>query len=594
MDKNSFEQNTFRFQVNMGGIIDLFSQHLYSSPKVFVRELLQNAVDAVTARSIHDISAPRTITVSLVDDEVPPRIEVADKGTGLTLEEIHRFLSIIGESSKRENMANDDFIGRFGVGLLSGFLVSDELKLYTRSAKSDKGYLWQAHQNGTYSIEEADVKNTGSTVVLSCKKGYEEYFTKQTLEELLQHYGDILPYPVYFKNKDYKKLINEVSPPWLTPVFSSPSEILNYGEKYFGESFMGYIPLKSEAAGIDGVAYIINRRVNPGAGTSGRVYLRNMLLTEAGKGLLPDWAFFLKVMVNAQNLRPTASREDFYQDELLEKTSQELGNTVKNYIKKMAASNPQFINKFIDEHSLALKSLAVDDEEILTTFIDFFPFETSMGHYTFGELKKLAPVIKYVPVVDQFRQLTSIFSASGRLIVNGGYVYDAEILESVNSTNNGIRLEKIRPEDALFELDDLSAEETSRFSVLLQKTTEAMKKRDCIVSVKKFKPEELPAIILVSDEASFISDLKYSKEATSDLFADLLENIEKNFNSANTAFCLNAANPLVKKLATNALYDEDVINLLYVQSMLLARRPLRSDEMSILNTGIINLIEKTL
>ncbi|WP_324277079.1 hypothetical protein [Blastococcus brunescens] len=38
------------FQVDLRGVIDLLSSHLYSSPDVYVRELVQNAVDALTAR----------------------------------------------------------------------------------------------------------------------------------------------------------------------------------------------------------------------------------------------------------------------------------------------------------------------------------------------------------------------------------------------------------------------------------------------------------------------------------------------------------------------------------------------------------------
>lgn len=42
------------FQVDLRGLVDLLSHHLYSSPRVYVRELLQNAVDAVTARHALD------------------------------------------------------------------------------------------------------------------------------------------------------------------------------------------------------------------------------------------------------------------------------------------------------------------------------------------------------------------------------------------------------------------------------------------------------------------------------------------------------------------------------------------------------------
>ena len=40
----------YNFKVDLQGIIDLLSNHLYSGPEVYLRELLQNAVDALRAR----------------------------------------------------------------------------------------------------------------------------------------------------------------------------------------------------------------------------------------------------------------------------------------------------------------------------------------------------------------------------------------------------------------------------------------------------------------------------------------------------------------------------------------------------------------
>jgi molecular chaperone HtpG len=54
------------FQVDLRGVVDLLSRHLYASPRVYVRELLQNAVDAVdavTARRAADPAAPAEISL---------------------------------------------------------------------------------------------------------------------------------------------------------------------------------------------------------------------------------------------------------------------------------------------------------------------------------------------------------------------------------------------------------------------------------------------------------------------------------------------------------------------------------------------------
>ncbi|MFD0747746.1 hypothetical protein ACFQ1L_42645 [Phytohabitans flavus] len=47
-----------RFQVDLRGVVDLLSHHLYASPRVFVRELLQNGTDAITARRAADPDSP--------------------------------------------------------------------------------------------------------------------------------------------------------------------------------------------------------------------------------------------------------------------------------------------------------------------------------------------------------------------------------------------------------------------------------------------------------------------------------------------------------------------------------------------------------
>ena len=43
------------FQVNLKGMIALLSEHIYSNPNTFVRELLQNCVDAILTRIMQDV-----------------------------------------------------------------------------------------------------------------------------------------------------------------------------------------------------------------------------------------------------------------------------------------------------------------------------------------------------------------------------------------------------------------------------------------------------------------------------------------------------------------------------------------------------------
>ncbi len=145
----------YRFKVNLGGMIEILSDHLYSSPDVFIRELLQNAADAITGRrEIEDEELEGSIILEIEEEE---KLVFTDNGQGLT-EEIHRFLAIIGESSKREledRSVRRDYIGQFGIGLLSCFMVSDEICLITKSCRSKDAPVleWRGKPDGTYTIE---------------------------------------------------------------------------------------------------------------------------------------------------------------------------------------------------------------------------------------------------------------------------------------------------------------------------------------------------------------------------------------------------------------------------------------------------------
>ena len=180
----------FVFKVNLGGMIDILANHLYSSPDVFIRELLQNGTDAISGRRLLDRGfAQGKITIQVEPERT---ITFTDNGTGLTEAEIHKFLAVIGQSSKRDLETGrilDDYIGRFGIGMLSCFMVTDEIVLQTRSVKSpDTAYEFCGKPDGTYSITaiDADTVSVGTRIVIQAKNGAEQYFDEATVTRLVR------------------------------------------------------------------------------------------------------------------------------------------------------------------------------------------------------------------------------------------------------------------------------------------------------------------------------------------------------------------------------------------------------------------------
>nr|MCR5718048.1 ATP-binding protein [Oscillospiraceae bacterium] len=349
----------FVFKVNLGGMIDILANHLYSSPDVFIRELLQNGTDAISGRKLLD---PRfsegKITISVTPES---SMLFRDNGTGLTEEEIHKFLAVIGQSSKRDLETGrilEDYIGRFGIGMLSCFMVTDQITMLTRSVKEpDKVFAFCGKPDGTYTITQSDTSDmpVGTTVMLQPKKGSEQYFTEETVTKLVRYYGLPLPFPVVLQSADgTEKRINEMLPSGS----NVRDSIMALGNEIFDSDFLGYIPLESESGLFSGAAYILPHAVSVHAKNKHRIYLKNMLLTENGDAILPKWSGFLRCFLNTQKLRPTASRENFYEDDLLAQAREELSECISSYLIGLSAKDPALLEELIRIHIMAIKSMA--------------------------------------------------------------------------------------------------------------------------------------------------------------------------------------------------------------------------------------------
>jgi molecular chaperone HtpG len=592
-----------KFQIHLRGIIDLLSKHLYSGPEVFVRELLQNGVDAIRARTQIEADHAGSLTFELHTPKgKPATLVVTDDGIGLTEEEVHRFLATIGESSKRaaEGDRPTDFIGQFGVGILSAFLVSDEIVVISRSARGDSPAVeWRARPDGTYEVRSlAHELSPGTQVILTSRDDAADFFKYDRLVELTKHFGGMLPYPVKVTSGKRSEVINERGVPWRQE-WSSEKErtraLLSYGREAFGIDFLDAIPLRAKAGDIDGVAYILPHEANLTARRAHRVYLKNMLLSESADNLLPDWAFFVKAVVNANDLRPTASRETFYDDDKLAAARAALGDNLRGYLVQLAEKKPERLEKFIDLHHRALKALASEDDEFYRLFIDYLPFETTHGRMTFGEYRRDNETVQFAPTVDQFRQIARVASAQGKCVINAGYAYDHELLTKAAEQFDDLAVEEVEASEIVQSFAELSPTDEERTHLLLSVAEAALKPFRCEPDIKKFKPAELPALFSTSKNGQFFRSLEQSREIADPLWGGVLDQLGKRRqgSSALSQLCFNFNNPLVARLVglKNKSLLRKSVEMLYVQALLLGHQPLSAKEMALLNEGLLSLIE---
>lgn len=580
----------FHFKVNLKGMIDLLSNHLYSTPQVYIRELIQNAVDAITARKNIDPSHEGKIGIELFHySDKAPTLYLEDNGVGLTEEEIHLFLSQIGQTSKN---GRDDqgYIGRFGVGLLSCFIVSDEIVLLTRSIKSDKTYEWRGKPDGSYALKKLDTDMApGTRIYLQSKEGFERFFESSKVKELVNHYGGFLPYPILFHGEK-PILLNEEKAPWdMTPV-----QALVFGKKMWDLNFLDAIPLSSSLGEAKGIAYILPHSIRVQAKKTHRVYVKQMLLSEQVEKILPDWAFFVTCVLNVDQLKPTVSREEFYDDAMLELVRNELGECIKRYLIRLATEKPDLLQEIIRIHYSSIKLLAKEDQELFSLFIKWLPFETSMGRQTVNEILQHSSRIYYTTTVDEFRQMQKVAKAQNLCVVNGGYVNDAELIENLGHVFLDVVVEKLDPSTLLQNFTELTLPEKEEVHEFIRFANVILQPYQCSCEVKKFQPQDLPVLYTTNEEAQFLRSTQQTKEESNPLFASILEQMTTNQLQIEYAqICFNYDHPMIQKIIRSSHPErkKQMIEMLYVQALLLGHHPLRQQEMKLLNHGLMHMME---
>jgi hypothetical protein len=140
-----FTPIAIRFDFDRVRVLQILGEEIYAGDKyVFLRELLQNSIDAIRLRRAQlernglAPGAIGTIRVRVViDDEGREVVEWTDDGVGMNEYIVRNYLSVAGRSYytsddfQRESLRMDA-ISRFGVGILSCFTVAQRVEIETR------------------------------------------------------------------------------------------------------------------------------------------------------------------------------------------------------------------------------------------------------------------------------------------------------------------------------------------------------------------------------------------------------------------------------------------------------------------------------
>lgn len=403
-----------QFQIHLPGLLKVLAESLYSSKKVGIRELIQNAHDSCVRRQVEAKENYYRPHIKIDFDLTNRSIIIQDNGSGLTEDEVTDYLSTIGRSYTRqlgEDLAifNPEeasrLVGQFGLGFLSAFLIAEEVILTTKSYKEgSEAIVWRSEGDVHYNISVTDGAEVGTRVELRVKPEASFLLNERVMIDTVRSYADFLEIPVTV-GSDINP-VNSMMPPWES--VDPEIAMREYVQRTFGHmNPLAIIPLEDQevSLGHDSVTIPLEGFLFIPPGTLASVqeygdvniYVRRMFITEKHTRLLPNWAKFMRGVVDSPYLQPTASREDIQQDDMFFKVQKALDEQITRGMRHIAENDPMTWRRIVRGHRYLIMGWAVKDDGFFKEVMDIITFHTPDGEKTLPEyLDETGGTIYYI------------------------------------------------------------------------------------------------------------------------------------------------------------------------------------------------------
>ena len=450
-----------QFKAESKRVLDLMINSIYTNKEIFLRELISNASDAMDKlyfRSLTDntINVKREdLKIKIDIDKENRTLTITDNGCGMNEEELDKNLGTIAKSGslkfkeENEKAENVDIIGQFGVGFYSAFMVSDFVKVESRTPNSEKAYCWSSKGVEGYKIEECTKDDIGTKITLHIKEdseeeNYSQFLDSYKIQDIIKKYSDYIHYPIQMEVEHKKKkegteneyetvkeleTINSMIPIWKKDKKKVTEE--EY-DNFFKDKFHDYEkPLKVIHTSVEGqykytsLLYIpahlpydyYTKDYEKGL----QLYANGVLIMEKCEDLLPDYFGFVKGLVDSEDLSLNISREMLQHDRQLRVIAKNIENKIRTELEKMLKEDREKYEQFFKTFGLQLKYGTYNDYGVNKEKLqDLLLFYSSTE-------KKLVTLKEYVERMKEEQKV--IYYASGETVDKIDLLPQVELLK---------------------------------------------------------------------------------------------------------------------------------------------------------------------
>lgn len=368
--------------VTTENIFPVIKKFLYSDHDIFLREIVSNAVDAtqklktlIQKGEMKEEAGDMTIQISVNKDK--GTLTVSDKGIGMTMEEVDKYINQIAFSSANDFLDKykedaNAIIGHFGLGFYSAFMVSKKVEVITKSWQPDaKAVKWSCDGSPEYEMDECEKEGRGTDIVMYIDDDCKDFLDEYKLKELLNKYCHFLPTPIAFgKKKEWKtdedgkngkyvetdefNIINDTTPLWT----KKPSELKDEDyTKFYQELYpMSNEPLFWIHLNVDfpfhltGVLYFPKVRNQFELNKNKiQLYCNQVFVTSSVEGIVPEFLTLLHGVIDSPDIPLNVSRSYLQSDSNVKKISTYITKKVSDKLQSIFKQDrKQFEEKWDD------------------------------------------------------------------------------------------------------------------------------------------------------------------------------------------------------------------------------------------------------
>lgn len=394
--------NAYTFRAEIKQLLNILIHSLYQDRDIFVRELISNASDALTRlhfetltnATVLDPEAELAIYMDVEEkgegDEQEKWLVIKDSGIGMSEEELVQNLGTIAQSGAREFLSKTekgdtdiaDIIGQFGVGFYSVFMVADEVRVVSRSARPDaQAAVWISTGDDTFHVEPSDKSDRGTEIHIKLKQDAGDFAQTWKLRQIIKKHSDFVSYPIYIGEEQ----ANQQTPLWrkasseiegdeyksfyqqLTMDFEEPLSTIHFSsDSPVDVRALLFIPAKAEKT-------MMAMRTEPGV----KLYSHSVLIQEYCADLLPKWLEFVDGVVDSEDLPLNVSRETVQNNRLMRQLGKTIRKRVLRELRKLAKNDVEKYAQFWGEFGRALKEGVATDPAGKEDILPFLRYQST-------------------------------------------------------------------------------------------------------------------------------------------------------------------------------------------------------------------------